>query len=114
MVVRSSATNGVALFDAGALLGEKETQLAIAALILGFDLADFESLTIDDYVAAASETYAEASAPLTTSSFGDTGSSVRQLSAGNYYCIKMKEKLLHKIRCDWRDRHMAKWVNDNG
>jgi len=112
--MRNTSTDGVGLFDPAAFLENRETSLAAAALICGLSIDDFDSLTIDDFVTAARQTFCVASRPLTTRLFGDTGIQDRVVNGPHLWNRKMQQKVLHKIRCDWRDRHMAKWVIDNG
>lgn len=113
--MRNTVTDGTSLFDPHAFLTEKETSLATAALILGLDITNFDAITIDDLVAAARSVFPMQPRPLTSRLFDKSvGVGEKQLNPAYLWNKKKQQQVLHKIRCDWRDRHMAKWVIENG
>lgn len=112
--MKSSQTDGFSLFDAAAYMAEKEYDLTVAAMILGLDTSNFDALTIDDFVSEAKSVFKMRRQPLTTQMFGQSGIEERILNAPHLWCRKMQQKVLYKVRPDWRDHHMAKWVNSNG
>lgn len=112
--MRSAQIDGFSLFDAEAYINEKEYDLTVAAMILGLDYTNFAALTIDNYVVAARDMFKVRKQPLTTQMFGQSGIQERIMNAPHLWCRKMQQKVLYKIRPDWRDHHVAKWVQQNG
>jgi len=112
--MRSSQTGGFSLFDPADYIADRETTLATAALIGGLDIANFDSLTIDDIVNSVRDIFPSQVQPLTTKMFGQHGIQQKTVNPAYLWNKKMQQKVLHKVRCDWRDLHMAKWVMENG
>lgn len=112
--MRSTSNDGLSLFDTSDYIKNRETSLATAALIAGLDIDNFEAITIDDLIFGIRDVFLLTDKPLTSHSYGERGLAERHLNPGHLWNRKMQQLVTHKIRTDWRDLHMAKWVRDNG
>jgi len=112
--MRNTETSGLNLFDAADYIENRETSLAVAALLAGLDLDDFDSITIDDLIFGIRDIFLMDSSPPTSHAYGERGIADRHLNPAHLFNRKRQWIITHKIRTDWRDLHMAKWVRDNG
>lgn len=112
--MRHTSTDGFGLYDATSNMAHHETLLATAALILGFGLADFEALTIDELSEATDQMFPNGGSAITTRLFGKTGLDEKNLIAATDWNTKLNQRLLAKIQLSWRDRHVSRWVSENG
>jgi len=112
--MRHTSTHGHALYDPVAQVGEAETRIATAMLICGLDLANYDACTIDELVAAANATFPPSTTRITTRLFGKTGIEDKNLIGAVDWLIKLNGALHIRLRIDWRNRHMGKWVIASG
>jgi len=112
--MRHTSTHGFSLYNPTATLEEAETRTATAMLICGMSLDDYDALTIDELIEAIDSLFPTDTGPISTREFGRRGIDERALIGAEDWLIKLNNRIAVRVRADWRNRHMGRWVISSG
>jgi hypothetical protein len=107
---KHTSSDSKPLYDNAANIEWIEGELATSMLICGLDPADMETVTIDEIVTAIMSVFDFGEDMLTSEPV--EGKS-RYYYGSQTFLRKQQNKLLNVTRRYWRERHLAKWLNEN-